>query len=330
MKQFYIFIIVFLSFGLTACNNDDNDDQIIDNSLFAGEWCMVDESGEINEMTLSSSHSVEGNLYYAEEGITTLQESFSGSWIFYPANNILTMQIYHPSTMISSTTSYKVEKLDNYTMQIRNQELGNLEAYYRLTSTKTMSVGSQVDISNVGVSSANKFYSSNTDIITVDNNGTVTALKAGTAYVLIALDKKAAFVKIKVESRSDVFGREVCMKVSDILDIHGTPDFMGEWNGNYIIAYIASNKDTDLQGVQYYYSEDSQEIHKILLGYKSEDVFGEDLALIKSQYIYYGQNQYGLWQERVSNDYTIIVNENSFYINYMNTAYYYQQSNPNF
>lgn len=330
MKQFYIFIIVFLSFGLTACNNDDNDEQIIDNRLFAGEWCMVDESGEINEMILSSSHSVEGNLYYAEEGITTLQESFSGSWVFYPANNILTMQIYHPSTMILSTISYKVEKLDDYTMQIRNQELGNLEAYYRLTNTKTMSVGSQVDIKNVGISSANKFYSSNTDVITVDNNGTVTALKAGTAYVLTALDKKAAFVKIKVESRSDVYGREICMKVSDILDIHGTPDFIGEWNGNYIIAYIASNKDTDLQGVQYYYSENSQDIYRILLGYKSEDVFGEDLALIKSQYISYGQNEYGLWQEQVSNDYTIIVNESSFYINYMNTAYYFQQSNPNY
>lgn len=322
MKRINILLISSILYvGLIACSNDETDSMVVDTSLFAGEWCMVDESGEIIEMTLSNSHTVEGSLYFNEEGVTTLYETISGIWVFYPANNVMVMQIYHSSTMIESTTSYIVEKLDDKTLRIRNQDLGNVEAYYRLINTMSMSLGEQLNISDVGIESANKFYSTNTDILTVDASGNVTALNSGTAYIMTELDHQAAFIKINVESRMDVYGREVCMYVEDIIGLHGTPDYEGEQNGRNTIVYMESLQDDGLIGTQYYYDTNSHVITQIFTGYKSEYELARDLALIKANYFDYSDGSYGLWQDYLSNDYSIIILESDRNFVYSNIAY---------
>ena len=319
-KGIFPLFLMVLSIGFSACSEDE-DDTVIDSTLFAGLWCMSDESGEIIELSLTNSHVVEGYLYCQEEGITYLNDNFTGTWFFYPTNDILVMHVYHPSTMQSNTISYKVVKLDDTTLQIRNQELGNLEAYYHLADSKTLSVGGHINIGNAGVSSANKFYSSNNEVVSVDNNGNVTALQAGMAYILTSLDNQAAFVKINVESRAELYGREVCMYLEDVMELRGTPDVMTELDGEMIVLYKESLDDADLVGIQYYYDANTHEITRLLTAYKSEEMFERDLTYVRSFYYEVYDGVFGLWEESSSNDYTIRPIDEQLYFVYFNTAY---------
>lgn len=311
-------------FVLASCS-DEVEEKVFDSNLLVGNWCMVDETGEISELTVLSSHTISGCSYYYEDGVKIMSDEFDGVWYYYPQNNVLLMQLSRVKTMQMNTISYQIEKLDKNTMHIRNQEQGNLEAYYHVLGMEKMSIGETLDISLLDViPNADKFYSSNNEIVNVDAEGNVTAVSAGSAYVMVASGYNAAFLKIEVESRVQVFGNEISMTIDEILEIHGTPDFMGDYMGNQIVAYISTNPDPYLVGSQYYFDADTREIKRILTAYNSSDYYAEDFRFIVSNYYKLGENSYGLWQENLSNDYTIYTVPEQNSINYFNTQYGYR------
>ena len=148
MKKISIaFVVITICF--IACGPDEEPTPTYNDNLFSNSWCWVDESGlAATEMTLSSSHSINGIIYQAINDKLTIYEKISGTWVYASANNILNTQILHSKTMQQESTSFKIIKLDAYTMQLRNQETGADETYYKLVKTYDVNKGEEFDIIN--------------------------------------------------------------------------------------------------------------------------------------------------------------------------------------
>ena len=137
-KIYYSVFLMFLFSILTSCGGDDEKktEGNFDSKQFQGEWCSI--SGSTATIFAIANNTFTGEVYTNLATTPTLYETLSGTWGYYPMNDMLQMEVMHSRTLEQVTNSYKVLKADNRTLQLREQSTGSIDDYYKLLGTITI------------------------------------------------------------------------------------------------------------------------------------------------------------------------------------------------
>ena len=313
-----------LSFGLVSCSSDSNSET--DNTgtytkeKFEGNWCALE--GAVAMLLTLESSSLNGEVYLNLPTTPTKYETLSGSWVYYPTNDMLRMQILHSQTLQSQTEDYKVLQLNDKVLKLREQSTGAEDVFYRMVDTKTVKQGTTFNINFV---SSVGYNSSNPSIASVDNNGMVKANSQGVAFISIfTQDDQMVVVKVQVKGTVEFFVDEVMSNIDDVLSRYGTPDDKGKIGENQAIVYRNPTSYPAISALQYQYDETTREVTRILTMYNTQNLYQIDANFIVANYISHGNNLYGIHTEYLSNDYFIspFVSDGRYYISYNNQKYF--------
>lgn len=197
MKQ-VIFLLVSI-FLLCSCHKDDEKKNDFDTSVLYGEW-YSNVDGIVTDLSLSSM-TLAGNVYKTEGAEIVLYEKWTGSWLYYSENKILSMSIYYSSTHNQTLHNYQIVKVDDYTLNLRDQNLGTVDSYNKVIESKKLGINEEYDIGYLKTNTitATSYISSNPSIASVDNNGHVKAKKAGIAFISVSSNVGALIVKVEVQ-----------------------------------------------------------------------------------------------------------------------------------
>lgn len=197
MKQ-VIFLLVSIIL-LCSCHKDDGEKNDFDTSVLYGEW-YSNVDGIVTDLSLSSM-TLAGNVYKTEGAEMVLYEKWTGSWLYYSENKILSMSIYYSSTHNQTLHNYQIVKVDDYTLILRDQNLGTVDSYNKVIESKKLGINEEYDIGYLKTHTitATSYISSNPSIASVDNNGHVKAKKAGAAFISISSNVGTLIVKVEVQ-----------------------------------------------------------------------------------------------------------------------------------
>lgn len=310
--------------ALVSCSKDDSPKEVspeYKSDLFVNTWCTIGEFGESTVMTLANTHkvSVSENSF---DGDKFMSNSFSGTWMYYPNNNILVIQFGYQSSSDNytiNTTSYKVKELKNGKMVLINQDTGSVETYVCLTDSYNVCIGEDIDHLTVGYTN---LYTSNPDVVSIDISGSPKVVGAGTAYLILMSDSESCAIELTVLHQSQVFAGYLGKSVEEILEVYGEPDVSGTVGVNPAILYN-SNLEEGLSAIQVQYDGLSLEVTRILVQYSLKNIWESDVKFISSWLNKEGEF-YFPEHSMLESDFIISAFESDgkYYVSYNNQVYY--------
>lgn len=311
-------------FFLGSCS--DNNDELItqsrDMSLLLGNWCTVNDFGQATVLELYSSHRISGVSYYSgDEG--NKEEAFSGVWVYYSNNDVLSMQLVYSSSLQANSTSFKLVTLTENELSIANQDLNESSvSYYHLKGTKSASIGETIQLDGNGISSV---VSSNPSSVVAKSDGTVKAVAPGKSFVLVVDENGSHYVIVDVESIEDMFMSEVIGNIDDVLATHGTPDVEGTIGMNSAVLY-RTNLPDGYKALQYQFDATTREVTRILVQYGEKSAWDSSVSQLKNNLKQDGGDFYPGTTLLDSKYYASTWEENGiYYISYNNLIYFLQQ-----
>lgn len=330
IKHFASILLMSLTIGITACSDSDTDDNNgkYEGSQFQGQWCAID--GPVAMILNLEKSSLTGEVYLNLNTTPTLYEMLSGTWYYYPANDMLQLDMLHTSNGHQSTGSYKIVQTTNRVMKLREQSTGAEDVFYRLVETRTLDQGSSFTVSYDGGGSFQPigYTSSNNLIVSVDSKGKVTATGQGVAFISVysAQDETVVF-KINVVGIVGQFTSEVVSNIDAIINIHGAPDVTGQSGQNQAILYRQPSAYPALSALQYQYDESTREVTRILTRYATMEGYTADANFVLANFLDLGENLYGLNIDFKSNKFLIspFVSDGQYYISYNNEQYFLRE-----
>ncbi len=322
-KTVYLLFIIALTV-LVSCSNDDSPKEVspkYKSELFVNTWCTIGEFGESTVMTLANTHKASVNEN-SLDGDKFMSISFSGTWMYYPNNNILVIQFGYQSSSDNysiHTTSYKVRELKDGKMVLVNQETGSVETFVRLTDSLNVSVGEDIDHLTVGYTN---LYTSNPDVISIDSSGSPKIVGVGTAYLILMSDSESCALELTVLHQSQVFVGYLGKSVEDILEVYGEPDVIGTIGVNPAILYN-KNLEEGISAVQVQYDGLSLEVTRILVQYSLKNIWDSDVKFISSWLNKEGEF-YFPEHSMLESDFLISAFESDgkYYVSYNDQVYY--------
>lgn len=329
MRKFLPFLFFITALGFTACGGDEEKEtDDFNSSIFSGEWCMLDvQSNTATMMTINSDYTFAGRVYDNISVYPFVFETISGHWMYYPANKVLNMDVLHSATHIQKTTAYNVQKIDDYTLQVRNQEFGTTEVYHHIAGVRSATLGEVFDLSkaiNLPDGTTPTAYStSHKGIATVDKQGRVTITGTGTVFISIEASEGSMIYIVNIPSRIEIFSAEVCSSIDAIISAHGKPDMEGAIGKNKAIFYSQPSFDKGLSSLQYHYDENTREVTRVLAKYATSEVFESDKAVVKTYFKLVGDNLYGLFESFSRNEVILSpFTEDGDFMSFINLPYY--------
>lgn len=284
MKKYSLFILSLLSSLLMfiSCDKDDDTPRGGDYTPadFINTWVEFGTEGQYTSLTLANTHKVSGKEVYLNNGVLT-SATISGTWMYYPSNNVLLIQTGRISAdgyQQTHTTSYSIRELDHGRMTLVNQDTGSTETYYRLERQVTLSVGDKMD--NVVPTGAD-CQSSDPDIISIEAGSTPVAAGSGTAFLLVSTESEAYVIECKVLHQSEIYTGYLGGSIEDVLAQYGEPDITGMIGENMAILY---NMDptTGIKALQVQFDATTLEVTRILIQYSDPAVWESDIRFISS------------------------------------------------
>ena len=283
VRSLYLTLLGLVSLTVISCSDDDHEEIVnFDINLLVGDWISI-EAGNATEVNYSYSHSLKGSIYRNIESNPDLYENMSGTWFYYIKNGIINTEMLYNSSANVKTVSYKLSKLDNYNLELRNQELGSSELYMRIVEKKKVAKGDEFDVNFSDVSfTVTDYISTSPSILSIDSLGHAIAKKAGIAYVIMKSQDHSAVVRVEVGSLITSLAEELFVTIDDVLNRMGKPDVEGVIDQNKAIQYSLSNSSLDI--IQYRYDESTRDITTILVSYGSDEEYSSDVSYIKTNY----------------------------------------------
>ena len=315
-------LLLALTMGLASCSDDSETENTgsFTQAQFQGKWCALE--GPVAMVLTLESSSLEGEVYLNLSTTPTKYETLSGSWVYYPTNDMLRLQVLHSRTLQSESQDYKVLQVNDKVLKMREQETGAENIFYRMLDTKTVKQGA---VFNIDYPASVGYASSNSSIASVTDDGQVRANGQGVAFISVyTQDDQMVIVKVHVEGVIETLVDEVMSDIDKVLSRYGTPDAKGQMGGNQAILYRNPASYPALAALQYQYDESTREITRILTVYNSQDAYQIDADFIVANYINHGNNLYGENAEYMSNDYLIspFISDGSCYVSYNNQNYF--------
>lgn len=326
-NSLFLFLITFpLIMGMTACSKDSDSAPKgkFTTEQFYGQWCAME--GSVALVLDMGNMSFTGEVYMDLEKTPILFDKLSGTWVYYPANDMIQMDILHSSSLQQNTSSYKVMQVNSRILQLREQSTGAEDVYYRLVEKKTVKQGTSytIDYSSAGNFSPTNYVSSNPNIATVNAQGLVTAQGQGVAFIILTSGDEMVVAMVKVTGIVEQYSSEVMSNIDDIIKQHGTPDLTGQSGQNQAILYKQPSFHPAVSAVQYQYDEKTREVTRILTVYNNQNGYSNDASFVITNYEDLGNNQYGLITDYMGNDFFIspFISDGGYYISYNNLKYY--------
>lgn len=327
IKGFVSIFLMALVIGITACSSDSDSDSKgkYESSQFHGQWCAID--GPVAMVLNMETSSLTGEVYLNLSTTPTLYETLSGTWGYYPSNDMIQMQLLHSSNGHQQTESYKIVQANSRMMKLREQSTGAEDVFYRLIDTRAVDEGSSFTINYDGGGSFQpaSYSSSNTSIATVDYKGQVTAIGQGIAFISVfSQQSETVVVKVQVTGTIGHFVAEVMSNIDAVIRSHGTPDAAGQYGQNHAILYKQPMSHPALNIIQYQYDDTTREVTRILTRYNDITSHTADADFVKANYLDLGGNLYGLTEDFKGNSFFIspFVSEGQYYISYNNEQYF--------
>lgn len=204
MKNIIFALTLLITLTFIACDSDIVESQIMDEQVFYGEWCQISsDASKIRDITFE-------HLNYSEEQFFDKDQSnqharVSGRWSFIVASNIIQMEGTRTWTAISAmepvSEIYVVIQQNEWLLELRNQDLGSTETFYKVVESKYLSAGQNTNIdylSNVSKTATN-YVSSNPEIAKIESDNSITAVSSGIAYITITANVGKMIVKVIVK-----------------------------------------------------------------------------------------------------------------------------------
>ncbi len=290
-------------------------------ALFVNTWCTSYGNGQSTLLTLANTHSVTLVETAIVDGNTTTQ-TISGSWMYYPENNILVIQYGYassPDNYTITSASYKVRELKNGKMVLLNQETGAINTYFRFADSFTATVGETLD--NL-VSASTLIESSNPAVISILSSGIPEVVAVGKAYLFLSNDTNAYAIEIIVLHQSQIFVGYLGRSIVDVLEVYGDPDVTGTIDKSFAILYN-TNLEEGLSAIQVQYDPVTLEVTRILVQYSDEKVWSSDVKFISSWLNQEGEF-YFPEHSMLESDFLISSFESNgkYYISYNNLVYF--------
>lgn len=328
MNKALLYLLMIITLFITACSEDESvEKKIYDAKDIEGEW-FCKNNATILDFARTSFN---GSIYTDLDSLPKVAETITGSWVYFPKNNILRMEIHYANSSNSNTRDYKILSIEKNTLNLVDIELNTEFVFHKVVEKLEIAIGDNYDmkVSNFAPSSYSAIPST---IVDVSSQGQVNARNAGTVFVCAENASDAVYARLKIY-RIPYYQNELFGTIDDIFAKYGTPDYdeyvIDETMDNMRARYKQKSlKDKGLLGISYSYDYDTREITKIETIYHNFDIFNEDLTYLLENYydIYQDGTVYGQYPGIMKNDYNIlkvfIDNGNYGEFIYVNQLYY--------
>ena len=310
---------------LTACSSDDDvvEKTPMDNTMFQGQWFSEDNGTFLNLEYTAFSGVVYDQLYTSPiEG-----EILTGTWMFYPSNNMIRMSIHYENAKISETRNYKVLSASSSSITLLDTELNAECTYYKVTMTTTVMLGEDYDIS-IPDFNATSYLAVSPEIVEVNDRGRVKTHDEGYAFVKATLGATSYYVRIIVGSRVDGYYYELLhLTIDQVKERYGTPSYDGlSDTPNMVISYTKSISDRKLNYIHYRYDAETRQVTQIQTMYKELSDYNVSFNYLLDNYydIYGDGSMFGEYAWVLDNDYYIqpIIKDDDYVIMYSDYSYY--------
>lgn len=198
MGNRFLFYFVCLAITFTSCKGNEDKEEVrnegIDSSQLVGEWYQ--KYGDyIEDINFSQNYRFTGIVYTNLTSTLTIADNLSGMWGLSSYGTVLQMDIYRTSTGFSNIKNYDVVKGDGYSLQLIDKEYNSTVSYQKIIESEKIRKDETFEISL----SASKYSSSNESIAKVDDNGHVTAIGSGIAFISLSTKMGTLIVKVEVQ-----------------------------------------------------------------------------------------------------------------------------------
>lgn len=325
MKIYISILFTFAAVMLTACSGDDEvvEKTAMDNMMFQGQW-FSEDNGTFLNLGYTSFHGV---VYDHLDASPVEGEILSGTWLFFPANNMIRMSIHYENAKFSETRNYKVLNVSSSSMTLLDTELNAECIYYKVAMTTTMLLGEDYDIT-IPDFNATAYHAVFPIVAEVSDRGRVKTHDEGTAFVKATAGTTSYYVRINVGSRVDSYYNELLhLTIDEIKARYGTPTYDGPSDTpNMVISFTTDINDRKLNYIHYRYDADTRQVTQIQTMYEELSDYNVSFNyLMDNYYDIYGDGSLFCELEWVlSNDYYIqpIVKEDNYVILYSNYLYF--------
>ena len=345
-----IFSLLFIV-SFVACTSDSNNEKLdgvrLDPSLLLGEWVTYSPTHQsFTDLLLKVGYGVEISVIQKQLGDSCVSYEDKGSW------SLSEQELELSFVMVKDPISKcEISAICTDSLVLRSKNQNYTDTYFRVVERIELDAGCSAKIEYIEEQSSSvllEIRSSNEDIVTVNNDGVITAHQGGTAFVLLKMDTGLFFIKVSVKSRVEKLAGEVHLSIDEVMSIHGQPDDISEFTdgvgGKMNDAYYNSPNDSEIDFIVYRYDRLTNELQFIFTAYKSEISFDSDIHYLDSYYlkqrlflnkplpgIFYGKNEFmyqndyivvpdtyyssGVWYYNTNYNTTAFSNEWDWYVN---------------
>lgn len=195
--------LVTVLFVFCSCEKEekkDNTDSGIDSSLIVGEWYRA-YGDYVEDITFAKNFRFTGLVYDKLSSKAIISDNLSGSWRISSYGTIMSLDIYRTSTGRTETKYYSVVSWTDYSVQLLDKEYGNTESYLRIVENVNMRLKEiyEIDYLNNKSISVSNYRSSNPSIVSINDNGQITANEVGIAFISVFTNVGNFIVKVEVQ-----------------------------------------------------------------------------------------------------------------------------------
>ena len=249
------FVLMTLLTVASCSNDDDPVPQPATDSSIVGEWFYDMNSSKLKSYSIeeyTSSGTINQTFLYCypNAGHNLLNKK-SGTYTI--TGKTLTTQL--PET---GKSDVKIYYLDEYTLVQEVISDGSQETYYKIVSTLDVKVGESVrfEYDNDNFQSFVYYKSCDENIVKVDNNGSITGVKRGTAYVVARSAVGAVVARVNVtdpERTIDEFDHLLGLSKNEVLNKFDE-NFMQDLRTG--AEYVYYPGDGEIKGIYFRFSHD--------------------------------------------------------------------------
>lgn len=180
---------------LNSCSHVDDEEGV----NIAGEWLEDDSTDDDTKMYISNYKEGGGmaNCWIK----VTADEGFVNNKVgtYSVKGSDLTLNYYDDMINMNVMEEYSIRNVTDYTLMLYYAENGSTTTAYRIIDTYNMKVGETRNVSIEDSKFSPSAYKSNYKrIATVNNNGVITAVKRGTAYIIASSATEKAVIRVVV------------------------------------------------------------------------------------------------------------------------------------
>lgn len=325
MNKYLFCFMLTVAFLLLSCSDDDHAEKTVFQAKdIEGAWFCLENATFLN----ISNTSFHGSVFTIQEEIPTTGENLTGTWTYYPSNNILRMRVEYEKSKIVETRDYKIIKVEENRLDLIDLELNTLYTYYRVVDNRIIPIGESFKV-NAGDFTPSSYSVINTAIADVDIRGNVFTKTAGTTFVCASSELEKVYARVDV-LRIPYYQKELFSTIDMVLKKYGKPDYSGYFNtaniSNMGVRYNTKStiRDKGLQEIVYIYDEITKEITIITMVYKEGVSFSEDMSYIKQHFydVFKDGTTYGIEPGMSQNEFNILSIRSKYdEIRYVNQIY---------